>query len=218
MGRNLKWSKLALLVSMTLGIFLQANFAFAYSGSAAASYADSYAINPNWGTYGIELQDDCTDFVSQSLAAGGLPQETDNGTNVKSDPYEWWFSGFGSTASYTWAWSAANNLRNFLLYYSPYPNYFGSDYGTYSGDSTYPVNDVYTGDPLFYDWTSSGTYDHAAIQVAYGNDTNLAYDNQYLQGDLIDEHTNNRYHAFWTLIQYNSQFLTTTIDAVRIVQ
>lgn len=34
--------------------------------------------------------------------------------------------------------------------------------------------------------------------------------------DLVDAHTNNRYHAYWTLAQYNASWATTRIVVLHI--
>ena len=57
-----------------------------YNRDAVASYAQQYAsgINPEYGGFG---DSDCTNFVSQSLKAGGMPEDND-----------WFFSARGGWA------------------------------------------------------------------------------------------------------------------------
>ena len=43
--------------------------ASAYNGTAAKNYAETYAVNHNGAYY--SYTDDCTNFVSQALRAGG---------------------------------------------------------------------------------------------------------------------------------------------------
>jgi Domain of unknown function (DUF4157)/Putative amidase domain len=92
-----------------------------YNRSAAATYALIWAENTN-PDYGRFLQD-CTDFVSQALFAGGLSmiKGKDQCSEFKSNNV-WWFEQDGCfrfppfsniRASYTWA--GAPNLHDFLL-------------------------------------------------------------------------------------------------------
>ncbi len=59
------------------------------------------------------------------------------------------------------------------------------------------------GDVISYDWNGDGVVDHQAIVVTP-------------DGQSVDAHTNNRYHAYWTLTQYNAQWQTTTITVYHI--
>ena len=68
-----------------------------------------------------------------------------------------------------------------------------------------------TGDVLFFNWGQGEGLSHAVIQVGIGTDPNL-YPNQVWYGNYIDEHTNNRKHAFWSLKPYNADWKTTTTD------
>jgi hypothetical protein len=60
---------------------------------------------------------------------------------------------------------------------------------------------------------NDGVYDHESIVVASDGTTNL---DGTLNWDLVDAHTNNRYHAYWTLAQYNASWATTHIVVVHI--
>jgi Putative amidase domain len=183
--------------------------ASAYSGSGAASYADKWATSDNYPTYPI-FSSDCTNFVSQALHAGGYPfrNEPENGTDT------WWESRTGPTkdTGYVWAESASwiNVVANYDFLLADIPG--GIPEGTAKGSATnyYTPNSVVTGDVLYYDWGQGEGMSHATIQVGIGDDPNL-YPNQVWYGNYIDEHTSNRYHAFWSLKPYNSYWSTTTI-------
>jgi Putative amidase domain len=44
----------------------------AYNRSAAKAYAEAYALSPNTNQYPLFKDDDCTNFISQVLRAGGM--------------------------------------------------------------------------------------------------------------------------------------------------
>ena len=85
-----------------------------YSGSAAAGYATKWAKATN-SSY-PRFVNDCTNFVSQSLLAGGWAMAGGSCSDRKSDG-AWWYGDWncvypGVRASYTW--SGAQNLYNFM--------------------------------------------------------------------------------------------------------
>jgi hypothetical protein len=218
----------------------------AYNGQAAAAYADEYALNSN--PIYPEFGDDCTNFVSQALYAGGhsfigpIPPGVST-DEVLNDDWQWWFD-FVSRNGRTFSWSVANDLFTFenviqapsaglYSWADPYSWYFdtfnsgvfvvgdpqlgvfvsNANMSAYTSPTdgngiTAPTN---PGDPVFYDWTYSGDQygdgffaDHVAIVVSSdGVDPVTGW-----TGPLIDEHTNNREHAIWSLIPYNSQAQT----------
>lgn len=51
---------------------------------------------------------------------------------------------------------------------------------------------------IFYDWNDNGIIDHSSYCVGTGTSSD---DTGY--GDLIDQHTNDRYKTIWTLDQWN---------------
>ena len=60
------------------------------------------------------------------------------------------------------------------------------------------------GDIVLYDFNNDGVYDHEAIVTASDGTINGT-----TNWDLVDAHTNNRYHVYWTLAQYNTSWATT---------
>ena len=180
--------------------------ALAYSGSGAASYADQYALHPNTPAYPV-FSADCTNFVSQAAHAGGGYPFRGAYSNASSDKV-WWIRGSGSSNDdFSWSnsWAAAYGFYSFLLADQP----GGHPEGTAPGSSTnyWTPDQVTSGDVLFYDWGQGEGVSHAAMQVGYGADPNRAG----WQGNYIDQHTTNRYHAFWSLKPYNAAWATTTI-------
>jgi Domain of unknown function (DUF4157)/Putative amidase domain len=84
-----------------------------YSGSAAAAYARTWALgtNPSYPRF----DNDCTNFVSQSVEAGGWTMVGGSCSDRKGDNV-WWYGNSkcwwpGVRASYTWA--GAQNFYNF---------------------------------------------------------------------------------------------------------
>lgn len=192
-----------------LGVMSPIAFASSYNGSAAAAYADQYAINGNTA-YPI-YSDDCTNYVSQALAAGGFPEVVDYNLNtgmpIQTSDNRYWFYQDGVRS---YSWSVAEDLRLHLAGYTSYTHMY--HYYGLQGSGTY--NALSYGDPIAYNWNSpsdscwsqgAGTACHWSI------DTSIGTDPKGYTGDLADEHTNNRYHVFWSLEDYNPYAATTDI-------
>ncbi|MBR1300655.1 amidase domain-containing protein [Bradyrhizobium sp. AUGA SZCCT0042] len=82
-----------------------------WNGAAAAKYSDDWAerINPGYREY----PNDCTNFASQCLLAGGKDQV---GSLINRPNDDVWFYGaLESTTSYTWA-GAQNLYRHLVLH------------------------------------------------------------------------------------------------------
>lgn len=114
----------------------------AYRGWAAAAYARRWwdGANPNFPHFAGE---DCTNFASQCLLAGGLPmQETgDRATG-------WWCRA----GDWSYSWSVAHSLHRWLL-----------DSGT--AVQRERAARLHTGDIIAYDFAGDGTFDHTVIVV-----------------------------------------------------
>ena len=67
-------SMIALVLAVGIGT-LGAQSALAYNPSAAAAYADQWALGFNTPTYPLP-PNDCTNFVSQALRVGGYPVQS----------------------------------------------------------------------------------------------------------------------------------------------
>jgi len=143
-----------------------------YDANAASQYAQAHATNynPSYCRFG----NDCTNFASQSVFAGGWPMVTGfyRNTNV------WWFSCLVGNhicnSSYTWG--AAWNFHEFLGI-------------SHRADTLSGWQDTIEGDLIFADWDTvggghlpDGRVDH--VMIVTGKDT---------QGNTyISQHTNDR--------------------------
>jgi len=114
-----------------------------YDRTKAVEYADKYATSPN-DDYRYYDDNDCTNFVSQSLEAGKKPYRNDTRTSDNA----WYYGWYTWTTSYTWA--ASNNLFRHLQ------NHTDSEIIT---DFTL----LQKGDLIYMDYNNSGTFDHTMI-------------------------------------------------------
>lgn len=169
-----------------------------YNGATAAAYADQYwsAYNPQWPSY-ANSGGDCTNFVSQALYAGGLamrPAPPYSGTAA------WYMTGGPTTWNPSTTWINAQDNSTFLGSSLP-----AAKVASYSGvaPGALVASKASQGDVVSYDWDNDGGVDHQAIVVT-------------ADGQYVDAHTNNRYHAYWTLAQYNPQWQTTVMTVYHI--
>ncbi len=191
--------------------------AAAYNGNAAAVWADS-----NIGSCGTSDSPcfcggscDCTAFISEAMhSGGGFPFAGTLFLDPTSDDHYWWSGSFHGSWMYTNSWSNAPDLYNFLYLHSP----GGYGVGSYTGLATIANDLGSNGDVVFYDWTSNGSIDHANFQVTYGRDPDRGR-----TGSLVDAHSAGtanpygyRYHAFWSLVDYNANAPYTSIWVVHV--
>lgn len=162
-----------------------------YNRWAAVSYArqhasadrgpdNNYAYNPSYKSYG----NDCANFVSQCLRAGGWQ---DTGWFYYSD-YNWFNNsgGFGYHQS-TWSWFNATDLLWFS-YYS------GRGYFINSWSQAQP------GDIAFVNWDGSFPPTHAVIISAvdaWGNIYLAQHSNNRLDKPLWQYYADKPRAAFW---------------------
>lgn len=136
----------------------ESDFSAGYSRSSMASYARYWsgcdrrpyngACIPrfNRNPYGAPLDNDCTNFVSQALRAGGWQTL---GTTNNTDLRKWTYDVFGPRR-FSWTWSKAWALERF---------------STSSGRTT-RLGNVYNarpGDLLFTDWDDDPAFDHVMM-------------------------------------------------------
>ena len=142
-----------------------------YDRSAAAGYADRYALsyNPGYVRFGA----DCAHFASQGGRAGGMP--------VNSGDYSsgWWYDkkGTSSTAddSYSLSWI---NVTKQMSYWD------GS-----RTDWVTSISGLGKGDFIYYDWSGDGYWDHVAVVAG----TNSAGQK------VVDAHTTDYYRTYWKM-------------------
>lgn len=179
-----------------------------YSHTTAAAYADAH-----WNSCGVSgvypcINDDCTNFVSQSLHQGGYPY-----VNVGGDPQDYrnWYviANQGHVVTWSLSFTESDRFEQFLVYDIPggYPQ------PVQPGDTLAEDSAAGTGDVLFYDWDNAVNprrWDHTTIVVGFG----LTDDGYY--GDYLDQHTPYRHHTFWTGRSFNTHIATTKILPMRI--
>lgn len=164
-----------------------------YNRTKAINYADSWALTPN-EDYIYYSGNDCTNYVSQCLLAGGMGEDS-----------TWYAPSYFNSVK---AWSTAPGLRDYLeservgrklstWAYSE-RTYNGGKAWKYTNDSNQLTSDNSGRVVVFYDWTGDLTFEHASIFVI-NNGVSLADVNgeKGLKGDLIDQHSNYRKHALW---------------------
>lgn len=119
---------------------------WSYQRHLAVAYAARWwdGFNPAYPA----LADDCTNFVSQCLAAGGVPQDP-----APSRAAGWWYRHRREGWSYSWAVSEA--LYRYLL-------------GAGRAAATPDPAALAPGDLIFYDWDGHGRHRHTTLVVAVG--------------------------------------------------
>ena len=122
--------------------------------SYARQWVDNNSVlrNPSYRSF----ESDCTNFVSQSLRAGGW-RNTTIGPST-SDLY--WY--YASSSSYSQTWSVANALYR----------RFAQNYEGWSGGRWYTGMNVNYGDIFFADWDGNGIIDHTMIVTGFKRNAN----------------------------------------------
>jgi Putative amidase domain len=200
---------LSVLTLLVFSLAATASAAFGYSGAAAAAYADTHwqNYNPAWPSF-ARHGGDCTNFVSQALYAGGIgmrPSPLYSGNAawyMLKKPHHGW--------SYALPWINAQDQSIFLLQYVPGVTQVASYYGVAPGQTV--ADNASQGDIVLYDFNNDEVYDHEAIVTASDGPNPDGTTNW----DLVDAHTNDRYHAYWTLAQYNASWASTRIVVLHI--
>ncbi len=184
-----------------------AAFAYTWNGTNAASYAHKWSSNTSTlrnGDYD-KFSNDCANFVSQSLRAGGMPNDTSGG-NVWSYNSHW----YGDT--HTTSWTVALDLVNYLK---------GSGRGTVDSLS-HNMTDRYTsarkGDVYAYEWgDDDGHLDHVSLSSGWGDfadyyDSGKAKNYRSVTGglgDYMSQHTHDRDYAPWNWGYWTERDVTT---------
>jgi hypothetical protein len=204
--------KLFAFLVVGLWLLVTAPLASAYSGANAAAYANAWTDNdPNTNTRNPawpSFSDDCTNFVSQALFAGGYDMQNLGADKTKY--VNWWAQKTNGNWTNTFSWSSSNNLLNFLYVDAPGGSPIAYK-GPSQGMSSNKQSGGATGDVIFYDWGHWEGNSHNAIQVGYGIDPNSQW-----EGSLVDQHTTDRLKAFWSLRPYNAERATTYFTIVKI--
>lgn len=138
-----------------------------YNRRAAVRYAERW-----WNDYNPEYNrftDNCTNFISQCLYAGGAPM---NRTGQKSKG--WWTDG----ASWSLSWTVAHSMRWYLS---------GSSKGL-KGEEKETASELEPGDVICYDFTGDGRWQHTTIVVAKDENNE----------PLVNAQTVNSRMRYWT--------------------
>jgi hypothetical protein len=134
--------------------------AFAYNPTAAVNYALTYwgPYNSNYNSSYREYPNDCTNFISQAMKAGGWVYD-DVGDRTASNT--WYYGTFTATTSYSWA--GAHNFNTFFAQSG-------------RGWALSHVNDLWLGDVLQADFgpTPDGNISHSMI-VTHKDANGVAY-------------------------------------------
>lgn len=160
---------------------------YSYDSTAAVNYAHKYYNNWNTGTYGSYYPDDCTNFASQVVHAGGMPMlgstNTSNATwNTTSNWYDRYVYDPKSASFYvTTSWI---RVVDFYTYWTSY-QFQSSE--TFNTESSAFYNYAKVGDIVqLFDASGSKGWHHTMIVTSkYGG-------NLYLAG-----HNNNRIDWNW---------------------
>jgi len=150
-----------------------------FSGSKAASYARTWATSRNPAYE--EFDNDCTNFASQSMEAGGWPMRTGGVADLcdkRKDNDVWWYLKHGcdpgilrSYVNASFTWGGAENFFQFML-------------ASGRGTSAAKVSDLSEGDVLQIDFNASGHRGHTMI-VTKKTNANLYL--SYHTSDHLDE-------------------------------
>ncbi len=186
--RRVAFTAVFALVMLAVAMGIQAQPARAcclYNPSAAIAYADRWTSNPDLGdakVYNPNYVDlspnDCTNYLSQMLQAGGYPFHGAYGSGNDCSNV-WWY---GNQLNFSTSWSYAPCMNTFAL--------------NHPGDFTYWNNSPFylsPGDFFLMELEGGGVPDHARVIVGFGNDV---FDGTYT--NLIDSHTNDRKHRAWS--------------------
>lgn len=140
--------------------------------SAAVSYAEKYAWNPNTAQYQY-FSADCTNFVSQVLEAGGVTQA------YSSSKYSgWWHKIVSGNHEQSISWINSDTFAR----------YMGVGYTT-NRILDLSMN-IQVGDVLALDETSDGDWDHTGF-VTYRNSAPGTYGSLTYYNFIIAQHTSN---------------------------
>ena len=142
-----------------------------YNREKAIEYANKWwdSCNPEFQKF----KDDCTNYVSQCLQAGGAPR------TYGGEAEGWWYIRNGRNSDkWSFSWSVAHSLRWYLA---------KSNKGLTATEVSSP-NQLTFGDVICYDFDGDGRWQHTTIVSAI-NSSSLP---------LVNAHTINSKERFWS--------------------
>jgi len=136
-----------------------------YDRQAAVRYADKWwdSYNPTYPHF----EDDCTNYISQCLRAGGAPM-----WGYPNKEKGWWIGG----GTWSLSWSTSHSLRWYLA---------GSKKGL-TAVQVPRADMLEIGDVISYDFQNDGRFDHTAIVTAKDGLV-----------PLVNAHTYSAQHRLW---------------------
>lgn len=158
-----------------------------YNICEAIAYAEKYAYTPN-SAYeiayaekdGKAVEEDCTNFVSQCLVAGGIPENSSWNSKTNGRIFIGWFPDYKGVnhpiyRNYSEGYNTfvnAGKLNEYLAAqgYSIEKSVNVSD-NTISVTSLSPV----AGDIVQFDWDGDGKIDHSVLCCGYNENGELCY-------------------------------------------
>jgi hypothetical protein len=127
-----------------------------YNRERAVSYANTY-----WNSYNPAFRffatDDCTNYISQCLYAGGFPME------LSKDPGKGWWYRKGQPDKWSYSWAVAHSFHWYL---------------SRKAQSVSQVEELQLGDIICYDFEGDGRWNHSGI-VTYKDENGQAYVNTH---------------------------------------
>lgn len=178
--------RLGLLLALTTAILSSAVTtavpvrAGSYDRGAAVAYSDYWAHgrNPNY----VDFSDnDCTNFNSQALNAGGLPQI--QGDGYLTNAANWYYYG----AAISYSWRAAD-----------YMNQHFSDYQGSRFNLASDISGLTSGDVVIYLFPGESVPTHGGSIVGYGNSSGDSVTYPVgTYGLLRNQHSTDKYHVIW---------------------
>ncbi|MFD2673571.1 amidase domain-containing protein [Marinicrinis sediminis] len=141
-----------------------------YDRDKVRQYADQYWQRPNPSFRYFD--EDCTNFVSQCLYAGGVPI---NYTGRRERG--WWYRSNKGSGSWSFSWTVAQSLHLYLSAKRSQP----------LARRVERADQLEIGDCILYDWNGDGRFQHATIVTAK--------DKQGMP--LVNAHTTNSKRRYW---------------------
>jgi hypothetical protein len=154
----------------------------AYNRSSARYYADLYWQYPN-SSYVYYGDNDCTNFISQTLLYGGVLEKAPTG--YVQNPKDWFYN----QGIHTNSWSVADTLMRHAY------EYLGDRFDRNTTVGTYSSQRLRAGDFIVFDAVGdplSGPPTHGRIGVGWLWDPNYG---QYFY--MMNQHSPSRYHVRW---------------------
>jgi hypothetical protein len=186
---------------------------YTYDRAAAVAYAHKWSCNGPSSCRNSFYQDlggeDCTNFVSQALLAGGVTE-----TKVGPSYEQWWYDSKESGWPYgpinrSLSWSVVTNLSTQL-------QATGRATGVVLTNMTakYSGANSAGGDIYMYDWGKGEGYSHMSLSTGheayypYTDPNGVSYTSiTGGSGDSMSQHSTDRDHAPW-----NWGYWTTTLE------